>query len=260
MTDLTAREAFLAERVASALYQAIIADDCNVIKIFKGSTETAYAYKKNVKDSIYHKKFPWLFKQDLKERFSDLEINDSFYNMLVRATKDSGIKIARLTAKQDGVRIRVPDEITKMERIRMVSNWRDTLKFPPLKLKDDPVKTKAPAILAPGAQYEVPKKDKCEDIKKGEKMEAFSLSNLKDALVDKITHLDRKTVMILAIIALLLLIVGKYQTIKDILIGIKDKIKRSRNFKAMVEDGTNALNSLKKIVGVKDKEVKADEA
>lgn len=99
--------------------------------------------------------------------------------------------------------------------------------------------------------------------KKGEKkkMNDFSLTNLKDALVNKITHLDRKTVTILAIIALLLLVVGKYQDIKDILIGIKDKVKRSKNFKAMMADGTAAIDSLKKIVGVKDnkKEV-TDEA
>ena len=92
-------------------------------------------------------------------------------------------------------------------------------------------------------------------------MKDFSLSNLKDAVIDKVTSLDKKTVTILAIIALLLLIVGKYQTIKDILIGIKDKVKRSKNFKAMVEDGTNALNSLKKLVGVKEtKAAKNDEA
>ena len=99
--------------------------------------------------------------------------------------------------------------------------------------------------------------------KKGEKkkMNDFSLTNLKDALVNKITHLDKKTVTILAIIALVLLVVGKYQDIKDILIGIKDKVKRSKNFKAMVADGTAALDSLKKIVGVKDnKKETVDEA
>lgn len=105
-------------------------------------------------------------------------------------------------------------------------------------------------------------KDKHKE-KKGEKkkMNDFSLTNLKDALVNKITHLDRKTVTILAIIALALLVVGKYQDIKDILKGIKDKVKRSKNFKAMVADGTAALDSLKKIVGVKDnKKETADEA
>lgn len=99
--------------------------------------------------------------------------------------------------------------------------------------------------------------------KKGEKkkMNDFSLTNLKDALVNKITHLDRKTVTILAIIALALLVVGKYQDIKDILKGIKDKVKRSKNFKAMVADGTAALDSLKKIVGVKNsKKETVDEA
>lgn len=99
--------------------------------------------------------------------------------------------------------------------------------------------------------------------KKGEKkrMNDFSLTNLKDALVNKITHLDEKTVTILALIALVLLVVGKYQDIKDILIGIKDKVKRSKNFKAMIADGTAAMDSLKKIVGVKDsKKDTTDEA
>lgn len=99
--------------------------------------------------------------------------------------------------------------------------------------------------------------------KKGEmkRMNDFSLTNLKDALVNKITHLDKKTVTILALIALVLLVVGKYQDIKDILIGIKDKVKRSKNFKAMVADGTAAMDSLKKIVGVKDnKKETTDEA
>ncbi len=97
--------------------------------------------------------------------------------------------------------------------------------------------------------------------KKGEKrMNDFSLANLKDALVNKITHLDKKTITILALIALVLLVVGKYQDIKDILIGIKDKVKRSKNFKAMVADGTAAVDSLKKIVGVKDNKETTNEA
>lgn len=83
-------------------------------------------------------------------------------------------------------------------------------------------------------------------------MKDFSLSNLKDVVVDKVRCLDRKTITILALIALVLLVVGKYQTIKDILIGIKDKVKRSKNFKAMIEDGTNAINGLKKIIGIKE--------
>ena len=92
-------------------------------------------------------------------------------------------------------------------------------------------------------------------------MNDFSLTNLKDALVNKITHLDKKTITILALIALVLLVVGKYQDIKDILIGIKDKVKRSKNFKAMVADGTAAMDSLKKIVGVKNnKKETTDEA
>lgn len=58
----------------------------------------------------------------------------------------------------------------------------------------------------------------------------------------------------------MLLVVGKYQDIKDILVGIKDKVKRSKNFKAMVADGTAAIDSLKKIVGVKDNKETTNEA
>lgn len=100
----------------------------------------------------------------------------------------------------------------------------------------------------------------CNTIKGEKKMNSFSLTNLKDALINKITHFDKKTVTILALIALVLLVVGKYQYIKDILLGIKDKVKRSKNFKAMIADGTAALDSLKKIVGVKDNKETTDEA
>lgn len=109
----------------------------------------------------------------------------------------------------------------------------------------------------------LPDIDKKYKEKKGEmkRMNDFSLTNLKDALVNKITHLDKKTVTILALIVLVLLVVGKYQDIKDILVGIKDKVKRSKNFKAMMADGTAAIDSLKKIVGVKDnKKETTDEA
>lgn len=91
-------------------------------------------------------------------------------------------------------------------------------------------------------------------VNKGEKkVKDFSLTNLKDALVDKVTSLDKKTITILAVIALLLLIVGKYQDIKDIAKGIKDKVTRSKNFKAMVADANSAVAGLKKIVGIKEK-------
>lgn len=94
-------------------------------------------------------------------------------------------------------------------------------------------------------------------VNKGEKkVKDFSLTNLKDALVDKVTSLDKKTITILAVIALLLLIVGKYQDIKDIAKGIKDKVTRSKNFKAMVADANNAVAGLKKIVGIKEKGTK----
>lgn len=87
--------------------------------------------------------------------------------------------------------------------------------------------------------------------KERKEMKDFSITNLKNALVNKITHLDKRTITILAIIALLLLALGKYQDIKDIAKGIKDKVTRSKNFKAMVTDAKNALTGLKKIIGIK---------
>ena len=86
---------------------------------------------------------------------------------------------------------------------------------------------------------------------KEKKMNDFSLTNLKNAIINKVTTLDKKTITIIGILILLLLIATRYQDIKDILIGIKDKIKRSKNFKAMMSDGEKAIDSLKKIVGVK---------
>lgn len=88
--------------------------------------------------------------------------------------------------------------------------------------------------------------------KKGtHKMKDFSLTNLKDAVINKVTNLDKKTISILAIIALILLIVCRYNDLKDIAKGIKDKITKSKNFKAMKEDANAALDSLKKIIGIK---------
>lgn len=83
------------------------------------------------------------------------------------------------------------------------------------------------------------------------KMKDFSLTNLKDAVINKVTNLDKKTISILAIIALILLIVCRYNDLKDIAKGIKDKITKSKNFKAMKEDANAALDSLKKIIGIK---------
>lgn len=212
---------------------------CTVIKIYDGQPKLVYGYK--------DLKSPYMGKTLM---ITD-KIPDNVIDKLHRILRETmlsvkGMTFCRLTQAEHGIRIRFTDEsLSYHDKFFVINNFEENLR------RKGYLKT--PDIKQPleRAQVPVPVK-KIEKEKK--KMESFSLSNLKDALVNKITHLDRKTVMILAIIALVLLILGKYQTIKDILIGIKDKVKRSKNFKAMVEDGTNAINGLKKIIGVKDKE------
>ena len=156
------------------------------------------------------------------------------------------IKVCYL--KDGNLRIRFAEDTSESDRKQAIQKLKQTI--------IQNVNTGTEDAQLPGI-------DKKHKEKKGEmkRMNDFSLTNLKDALVNKITHLDKKTVTILALIALVLLVVGKYQDIKDILVGIKDKVKRSKNFKAMVADGTAAIDSLKKIVGVKDsKKDTTDEA
>ena len=158
----------------------------------------------------------------------------------------SEIKVCYL--KDGNLRIRFAEDTLEPDRIQAVQKLKQTI------MQNVNTGTEDAQLPVVYDKYKEKKGEK-------KKMNDFSLTNLKDALVNKITHLDRKTVTILAIIALVLLVVGKYQDIKDILIGIKDKVKRSKNFKAMVADGTAALDSLKKIVGVKDnKKETVDEA
>lgn len=214
----------------------MLARGCTVIKIYDGQPKLVYGYK--------DLKSPYVNKTSMVIN----KIPDEVIDKLHRILRDSmlsvkGMTFCRLTQSEHGMRIRFIDEsLSYMDKFFAINNFEGNLRLRGYLENKEPLEK---------AQVPVPVK-KIEKEKK--KMESFSLSNLKDALVNKITHLDRKTVMILAIIALVLLILGKYQTIKDILIGIKDKVKRSKNFKAMVEDGTNAINGLKKIIGVKDKE------
>lgn len=220
-----------------------VAATCKVlcVKIFKGSENCIYYYADPKGEDPYTHKRNWT-----SHRFdSDNTFIEDFYAFLVKYTESSPvIKVARLQKKANGIRIRFDENYSIQEGLDALDELIKTAYFidnPPAPAKSEP--TISVCKPAPRVVTE----------KKGNKMGDFSLSNLKDALVDKITHLDRKTVMILSIIALLLLIAGKYNTIKDILLGIKNKVKNSDNFKAMVTDGTNAINSLKKIVGVKGK-------
>lgn len=243
----------------------------NVVKIFTGTCKTAYIYD-SIDSTAYDDKYEWVSTVDGVLSYTDDIL--PLYDMLARATEnESGVKIAKLSKKATGIRIRFEEDLTASEKTSAWKRVYDSLKdqaedfdltkeFEGKRALGKKVQEEIviPALgglmcvnAAPGAITEVDTHKKKKGTEMGSLKEDFSLSNLKDAFINKVTHLDRKTVMILAIIALLLLIVGKYQTIKDILIGIKDKVKRSKNFKAMVEDGTNAINSLKKIVGVKDK-------
>lgn len=211
------------------------------MKVFKGSENCLYFYEDSKGENPYTYKHSWT-----SHRFdSDDTFIENFFEFLVKHTENlPAIKVARLQKKANGIRIRFDENYSTRE-------GRDSLRS---LIEKAYAMSNLPAPAKPEPTTSVCKPAPCVATeKKGNKMGDFSLSNLKDALVDKITHLDRKTVMILSIIALLLLIAGKYNTIKDILAGIKNKVKNSDNFKAMVTDGTNAINSLKKIVGVKGK-------
>lgn len=160
------------------------------------------------------------------------------------------IKVCHL--KDGNLRIRFEEGTTSSDRAQAVQRLKQTIK--------QNVNIGSVGIPLPCIDEKYERYEKYKEKKEKKRMNSFSLTNLKDALVNKITHLDKKTITILALIALVLLVVGKYQDIKDILVGIKDKVKRSKNFKAMVADGTAAIDSLKKIVGVKDNKETTNEA
>lgn len=223
-------------------------DGCNVFKIFDGTPSLIYGYTTHTKPEA-----PYVFKKKWTADISKEDMEE-LKNCILKAVSDNyQIKVCVLAKSQKGLRIRFDNETA------WLSDKEKLLHSIEKKIFDNYVVPKFDNryVVPKFDNYVVPntpviKSEKSEkSIKEKKKMNDFSLTNLKDAFINKITHLDRKTVMILAIIALILLIVGKYTTIKEIFVGIKDKIKRSKNFKAMVEDGTNAVNSLKKIVGVK---------
>lgn len=211
-------------------------EGCNVFKIFDGTPSLIYGYTTHTKPEA-----PYVFKKKWTADISKEDMEE-LKNCILKAVSDNyQIKVCVLAKSQKGLRIRFDNETA------WLSDKEKLLHSIEKKIFDNYVVPKFDNYVVPNTP--VIKSEK--SIKEKKKMNDFSLTNLKDALINKITHLDRKTVMILAIIALILLIAGKYTTIKEIFVGIKDKIKRSKNFKAMVEDGTNAVNSLKKIVGVK---------
>lgn len=235
----------------------------NVAKIFYGNGNLLYEYRTHDPAALYD------YRATLPVGLPDADL-DELLEALKKATSSwPDIKIAELKKKSHGIRIRFENEVvSKHIKKDLIDRMFSKVELKMHRLWSNPVMTDpvltGTITATPGSISEVPATElkhigaaaaltpvAVSSTMKGKKMKDFSLTNLKDALVDKVTHLDRRTVMILAIIALVLLIVGKYTTIKDIAKGIKDKVKRSKNFKAMVEDGTNAINGLKKIVGVK---------
>lgn len=231
----------LMHELLSIAYNEAATNDVLCMKVFKGSENCIYFYEDHKGENPYAYKRNWT-----SHRFDpDDTFIENFFEFLVDHTEDlPAIKVARLQKKANGIRIRFDENYSTQKGLDSLLNLINTAYV--LGNSPTPAEPEPTTSVWKSAQYVATEK-------KGNNMGDFSLSNLKDALVDKITHLDRKTVMILSIIALLLLIAGKYNTIKDILSGIKNKVKNSDNFKAMVTDGTNAINSLKKIVGVKGK-------
>ena len=238
----------LIHELLSVAYHEAATSTVLCMKVFKGSENYIYFYEDSKGEN------PYMYKHNWTNHYfdSDNTFIENFFEFLVKYTENlPAIKVARLQKKANGIRIRFDENYSTREGLNSLHNLIEKtyiMSNSPTPAKPEPTQAKPEPTIwvrkpAPCVATE----------KKGNKMGDFSLSNLKDALVDKITHLDRKTVMILSIIALLLLIAGKYNTIKDILAGIKNKVKNSDNFKAMVTDGTNAINSLKKIVGVKGK-------
>lgn len=209
-----------------------------VIKIFNGTAGVVYFYESKSTDARYA----------VKERYESNISDEMLQDMMATLTSCIGdypkIKYATLSKNTSGFRLRFnveeyPDIDTKSEINTLFA--LAILKYKYSSANDAP---QTPVSTYTGNTC-TPKTER------KNKMNDFSLTNLKDALVDKVTNLDKKTISILAIIALVLLVVGKYNTIKGLVVGIKDKVTGSDDFKAMVADGTKAIDSLKKIVGVK---------
>lgn len=225
-----------------ALEQVLInawTPDTPVIKFYKGTEHTIYLYKSISADETYTDKIKWtssISKEDFEKLYELMTAGIGY---------SSAIKYTRLTKSANGYRFRWDDNVTDCADARLLlstlfANIRRAIEKCSMSSDNKSVVCDTLANTKSVINYERKKK-----------MNDFSLTNLKDAIVNKVTNLDKKTVSILAILALLLLVVGKYNTIKGLVVGIKDKVTGSDDFKAMVEDGTKAIDSLKKIVGVK---------
>lgn len=178
----------------------------------------------------------------------------AFKELFLRAAREveakkerNAIAFAELTKNGEGVRIRKLDG----QRYGDVVQDLDAIMDEMLGIYAEAISS-TPDVV-PGSITPVPVvvEKKEHKVNKEKKMNDFSLENIKNAIVRKVTSLDKKTITLLSILALVLLIICRYKDIKDIINGIISKVKASDNFKEMVADGTNAVNGLKKIVGIK---------
>ncbi len=226
------------------LRHVMLARTAPIVKIFNGTQDVMYGYM-DEKDG-YVSKYKW--------DADSARWIEEIYDLLVQATKyEKRFKICKLTKKSHGYRFRFDNnDPTILPSVKvMVLNKIEDILIASIPEAGHPVPVPSVPKLELDPLREIKKEKKKTVENKEKKMNDFSLTNLKNAIINKVTTLDKKTITIIGIIILLLLIATRYQDIKDILIGIKDKVKRSKNFKAMVADGTAALDSLKKIVGVK---------
>lgn len=74
---------------------------------------------------------------------------------------------------------------------------------------------------------------------------------LLDNLTKKVKTLDKKTVVTIATVALVLLVLSQYTLVKKLLIDTKESLIKSKNFTAMTADLSSAFTCLKKILGIK---------
>lgn len=259
------------EALAIETYNIFLYKRLPVLKIFENNPNYIYAYPDTDRKTAYE------YKTEISCPNIDKEILLKHIKQAV--VKTDNLIPCSLSKTQKGLRIRLNTEecannlLTGVSFIKLdfAKNLKEELLTLCEKEQAEPIAVPEGICTTPitnpgGVWYnhgvsiwpgekQESKKEKCVKVstkERKEKVNDFSLENIKNAIVNKVTTLDKKTITILGIILLLLLIAMRYQDIKDILIGIKNKVKRSKNFKAMMEDGTNAVNSLKKIVGIKD--------
>ena len=236
MTDQTYR--LIAQLLNAMWGQYKHNDSSSTFKVYLSTPRTLYTYPDTSKESTYINRSTWCTEPITSDDMMLIYTKLAKYiglNTEIKYLVSSNGKYVRLRfdtdTSKDNVEILVRSIIAKMDAI-LKSNtdqpaWVNSLAEP---------KTETKVV---------------QRIKETKQMNDFSLTNLKNAIIDKVTHLDKKTITLLGILILLLLIATRYNDIKDILNGIKNKIAKSENFKAMKSDAAHAVDGLKKIIGVK---------